>query len=133
MARKVSSRGWIKRACGNVVLQQLPQLPDSLRDMILDGRSGKVPRTDMGQFKIWAQDIQAYAATHGLYADVASKHSYLRVNFFIVTPDEPPAIHVSGPRPLQLLGDALEICSDSSTYEIRSPRKPARLKSASRA
>ena len=132
MGRKLSSRGWIKRACGNVVLQQLPQLPESLRDMILDGRSGKVPRTDMGQFKIWAQDIQAYAKTHGLYADVASKYSYLRVNFFIVNPDEPPAIHVSGPRQLQLLGDALEICSDSSTYEVRSHRKPLRQKTASR-
>ena len=93
MGRKVSSRGWIKRACGNVVLQQLPQLPDSLRDMVLDGRSGKVPRTDMGQFKIWAQDIQAYAATHGLYADVASKYSYLRVNFLSLPPmSHPPSM-----------------------------------------
>ena len=132
MARKLSSRGWIKKACGMVVLQQLPDLPDSLRDMILDGRSGKVPRTDMGQFKIWAQDIQAYAATHGLYADVASKYSYLRVNFFIYDPENPPAIHVCGPRQLELLGDALELCSDSSTYEVRTPRKPVHQKSASR-
>ena len=131
MGRKLSSRGWIKRACGMVVLQQLPDLPDSLRDMVVDGRSGKVPRTDMGQFKIWAQDIQAYAATHGLYADVASKYSYLRVNFFILNPDEPPAVHVTEPRQLQLLGDALEICSDSSTYEIRNYRKPVRQKTAS--
>lgn len=127
MGRKLSNRERVRKACGVVVLDRLPGLPRSLQKMLLKGRQGQLPRADLKQLKQWAQDMQKYAAELGLYADVASKHDYLRVHFFIYTPDAPPAIHVSGPRQLELLGDALEVCSDTGLN-----RKPRKRKAAPR-
>ena len=125
MGRKISNRGRVKQVCGNVVLNRLPGLPASLREMLINGRQGKRPKPDLLQLKQWAEDLQKYAAELGLYADVASKHDYLRVNFFIDEADAPPAIHVRGPRQLELLGEALEACSATGSY-----RQPRRLNRA---
>lgn len=121
MGRKISNRSRVKQVCGNVVLSRLPGLPASLREMLINGRQGKRPKADLLQLKQWAEDLQKYAAELGLYADVASKYDYLRVNFFIDEPDGHPAIHVSGPRQLELLGEALEACSATGSY--RQPRR----------
>lgn len=121
MGRKISNRGRVKQICGNVVLNRLPGLPASLREMLIHGRQGKRPKPDLLQLKQWAEDLQKYAAELGHYADVASKHDYLRVNFFIDEPGGHPAIHVSGPRQLELLGEALEACSATSSH-----RQPGR-------
>lgn len=111
MGRKISNRDRVKNVCGNVVLNRLPDLPASLSTMLIRGRQGKLPKADLLQLKQWAQDMQKYAAQLGLYADVASKYDYLRVNFFMNEPDGHCAIHVSGPKQLELLGEALEACS----------------------
>ena len=121
MRRKLSKRECIRRVCGCVLLEQLPHLPESLHAMIVDGRQGELLKTDLKQLKQWAEDLQKYAAEFGLYAEVASKHDYLRVHYFIYDPEDPPAIHVSGPKPLELLGDALETCSNTASF--RRPRK----------
>ena len=121
MGRKLSKRECIRRVCGCVLLEQLPNLPESLHAMIVDGRRGELLKTDLKQFKQWAEDLQKYAAEFGLYAEVASKHDYLRVHYFIYDPQDPPAVHVIGPKPLELLGDALETCSNTASY--RRPRK----------
>ena len=123
MRRKLSKRECIRRVCGCVLLEQLPNLPASLHAMIVDGRRGELLKTDLKQFKQWAEDLQKYAAEFGLYAEVASKHDYLRVHYFIYTPDGPPAVQVCGPRQLELLGEALEVCSGTG-----SNRKPRKLK-----
>lgn len=123
MGRKLSNRERVRKACGNVVLDRLPGLPRSLQLMLSNGRRGRLPRADLGQLKQWAEDLQKYAAELGLYAEVASKHDYLRVHYFIYTPDGPPAVQVCGPRQLELLGEALEVCSGTG-----SNRKPRTLK-----
>lgn len=123
MGRKLSNRERVRKACGNVGLDSLPGLPRSLRAMLISGRRGRLPRADLGQLKQWAEDLQKYAAELGLYAEVASKHDYLRVHYFIYTPDGPPAVHVCGPKQLELLGEALEVCSGTG-----SSRKPRRLR-----
>ena len=124
MGRKISSRGRVKQICGNVVLNRLPGLPASLREMLINGRQGKRPKPDLLQLKQWAEDLQKYAAELGLYADVASKYDRLRIHFFIDGPNDQPAIHVSGPKQLELLGEALEACSATGSY--RQPRRLSR-------
>ena len=123
MGRKLSKRECIRRVCGRVLLEQLPQLPESLHEMVVNGRKGALLKTDLKQLKQWAEDLQKYAAEFGLYAEVASKHDYLRVHYFIYDPEDPPALHVIGPKPLELLGDALETCSNTASYRRPQKRK----------
>lgn len=96
MARRLSNRGHLVRACSRVQLGHLPGLPESLRIMILEGRQG---RADLSMRLQWAADLRIYAAEYKPY--IGEKYGHLKVE---------PRGWVPGV--IYQMADAFEICTD---------------------